>query len=136
MLTHVPPQSVSEPLQTHAPATQVVAAGHTVPQVPQLEGSVNRSMHGPLGGAHWMVTSVPFGAQLHAPDVHCPPDGHLCPQVPQLLMSPERLTHVRVLLTWHMLFVPAHVQTPPSGPGRHVIPAVQTWPHPLQLFGS
>lgn len=67
---HVPPQSASEPPQTHAPPLHVVPAGHTFPQAPQLEGSVSRSMHAPLGGSHWTVTSVPFGAQLHAPDVH------------------------------------------------------------------
>ena len=65
----------------HDPLAQLSPAAHTLPQAPQLLGSVWRSTHAPLH-------SVPVHVDAwHAPAVQTSPGGHATPQAPQLFGS-------------------------------------------------
>ena len=90
--TQAPPQSVSPAAQvwTQALATQVWPAGQTVPQVPQLAGSVavlvqTVALQAVLGARHWQVLAL-----------HTLSGTQAFPQAPQFAPLLARLTQVPV----------------------------------------
>ena len=98
--------SEARPLQSEYPTLQAYpqrplahdgealgTAGHTVPQVPQLEGSVARLVHDPE-----QLVSEPAQVTTQTPREHTCPDTHAVPHAPQLftselvsLQTPEQL---------------------------------------------
>jgi hypothetical protein len=66
--------------QVHLPASQIRPGPQTVPQLPQLAGSLVRSKQ-PVG-----QSVVPVG-QTQAPAVHVDPVGHTVPHAPQFAGS-------------------------------------------------
>ena len=84
MLTHRPLQAVpSGGLQgTQAPPEQIVLPPQTIPQAPQLFGSLPVSTQLPL-----QAFCVPGQLMTHDPEEHTSPLAQACPQVPQFAGS-------------------------------------------------
>jgi hypothetical protein len=105
------------------PAWHAAPAGHTVPQAPQLFGSVAVSVQVPL-----QLVS-PATGQLHPPSAQTSPAAHCTPQRPQLFGSVARSVQVPLQFTSPAV---EQVQTPSA----QMSPAGHTTPQAPQLFTS
>jgi hypothetical protein len=115
-------------LETQELEMQASPAGHTFPQVPQLDGLLVVSTQ--VLEQHWSlpVQAGPepqAGEAWHEPPTQVSPDGHAWPQVPQLLRS----VWVSVQPDGQHLSEPAQTGPPLhvwQAPPEHVPPAGQT----------
>ena len=110
---------VSEHAQ--APATQLCAEEHAVPQPPQLPRSVAVLTHAPLHSVR------PLG-HTQRPPAHVVLEGQRLPQAPQLALSLAVSTHAPL----HDVVPDGHTQRPPL----HPVPEGQRVPQAPQLFES
>jgi hypothetical protein len=107
---------------SHFEDTQVRGKEQTMPQAPQLFGSILVSAQ---AAPHFSVP--PEQTMSHLPEAQACPDGQAFPQRPQLLLS----TAVSTQASPHFSVLP--VQTTSHLPSEHTCPVVQALPHAPQL---
>jgi hypothetical protein len=113
-------------------ALRVWAAGHTLPQLPQLVVSVAVERHVPEQHV-WLAVhaGVHIAAGAHVPAVHASPDGHARPQVPQfaaLVCVFTQLPVQHVAAAEHIAAVPQR-----HAPPEHVSPSAHGGSHALTM---
>jgi hypothetical protein len=121
------------------PPEHVSSGGQTLPQNPQLPGSICSLLHRPPHSSQGAGQLV-IGA--HTPPVHVP-EGHDCPQAPQLFGSVCNDVHapLQEVCPPAQLLVPpsaplAAEAPPPQMPAKHGAEAGHAVPHAPQLFES
>ena len=107
----------------HAPLTQSLPAPQSVPQPPQLRGSV---MSATQRAPH---EASPVG-HTHAPAVQLAPVGHCVKHEPHAKGSVARLTHEPPQLVRPAAHTVVHL------PSEHTCPVAQAMPQPPQLARS
>ena len=135
LLTHVAPHSAKPEVgQAQVPLRQVVPAGHTVPQAPQLPLSVQVSTQATPQNC---LDDAP--SHTHSTPLQCWPEGQVLPQPPQLALSffgTHTPPQCRSLAHWQV--IDAHVsperqafaQSPQLAASVPV--STQLWPHALR----
>ncbi len=106
----------------HAPAVQICPVGQTLPQRPQLRGSMFRMVH--------PTEPVPVGqqvlpaahAQVHAPALQMRPVRQVVPHAPQLRGSLRVSTHAPPQRVWPVGQIARHVPVVHDWPVGHALP--------------